>query len=889
MPKHSLRPLLAPNAVAVIGGSDRAGSVGNVVLNNLLVQRFAHAIYAVNTHPVVIPGVTFVSRIEDLPADLDLAVVATPAETVPDVVARLGAEGVKVAVVLSGGVTGDLREAMLEAARPHGLRIVGPNGIGFLAPHAALNASFTRGNAKPGRLAFLSQSGALISSVLAWADERDIGFSGVVSLGDMADADLADMIDLFAADPHTDAILMYVEGVGDAAAFLSAARAAARSKPVIAVKAGRSAVGRSAALSHTGALAGAYEVHACAFERAGVVMVDSLEALFEAASVLCAIRPSAGDRLAIVTNGGGAGVLAADGLESIGARIAPLSPSTLAKLDAVLPPHWSHADPIDVLGDAGPDQYAAAVEAAFDDANVDALLVAHCATALCSPVEVAETVVRVVADRRRRGVVKPVIACWMGERDHKVVNAAFAGASIPVFETPSAAVKGFGHLLAAARARAALAAAPTRRTDVSADPAAARAIFALARAEGRTLLHEIEAKAVLTAYGVPVAPTILATTIDEVDAACRTLAPPYVLKVVSRDITHKSDVGGVALNLPTIGATVTAAREMRARLAQTRPDAEITGFAVETMAPSGGHELIVGLSRDPVFGPVVLFGAGGKAVEVLDDKALGLPPLTDDLSHAMIARTRVSRLLGGYRDEPAADLTAIAGVLDAISAMAVDLPDIVELDVNPLRADPRGVLALDARIVVTAQQAVESPLVIAPPPSGWDVLARTQGGLDVRMRPATPDDHADLSAFFARLSAEDLRHRFLTSLKTVDAERLALMTQNDFRRAITFLSCDGADGSILAAAMLAGGPDTERAEVAVSVRSDLKGMGLSWSLLEHTLAYARAVGVKVVESIEAADNLAALDLEREMGFTVRSLPDDHGLRLAERALDAPVG
>ncbi|WP_297511587.1 GNAT family N-acetyltransferase, partial [uncultured Caulobacter sp.] len=407
-----------------------------------------------------------------------------------------------------------------------------------------------------------------------------------------------------------------------------------------------------------------------------------------------------------------------------------------------------------------------------------------------------------------------------------------------------------------------------------------------ARAEGRTRLNEVEAKAVLTAYGVPVVPTLLARTIGEVDDACANLAPPYALKLVSPDLVHKSDLGGVALDLPTIGAVIEAARAMRDRFQAERPEIRVTGFAVESMAAGGGHELIVGLARDPVFGPVLMFGAGGTAVEVIADRALGLPPLTDDLARSMIARTRVSRLLNGYRHQPPADIAAIAGVLDAISAMAVDLPDIVELDINPLKADANGVLALDARMVITPVQAVESPLVIAPPPSGWETDLVTQGGLKVHVRPTRPEDQTALAAFFAALSPEDLRHRFLASLKTVDDERLSLIAQVDFRRAVSFVALGpAAEGDILATALLVGEPGADRAEAAISVRSDLKGLGLGWSLLDHTLAYARAVGIHVVESIEAVDNQGALRLESEMGFEVRAAPGDFGLRVAERALD----
>ncbi|WP_297510444.1 CoA-binding protein, partial [uncultured Caulobacter sp.] len=463
MSRPSLQPLLNPNGVVVVGGSDRPDTVGRVVLLNLLSQPFAGRIYAVNPKPVALEGVTWAASIDALPAGLDLAVVVTPAPTLPEVVGALGARGVKVAVVITGGVDGGARAAMLAAAEPWGLRIVGPNGLGALAPHAGLNASFARGGAQPGRLAFISQSGALVSSALSWAGERGLGFSGVVSVGDMADADMADLIDLFAADSRTDAILLYIEGVHQAARFLSAARAAARVKPVIAIKAGRTAAARAAALSHTGALAGDYDTHVCAFERAGVVMVETLEDLFDAATVLSATRPRSCERLAIVTNGGGAAVLAVDGLAAIGARAAELAPSSISELDAALPAAWSRRDPVDLLGDADAERYRAALEVVLADPGVDAVLVIHCATAMRSPVDIAEAVTETIAAARARGVTKPVIGCWMGVGERAAVNAIFSAAKLPLFDEPNGAVRGYGYLLAAARARAALMAAPSPR------------------------------------------------------------------------------------------------------------------------------------------------------------------------------------------------------------------------------------------------------------------------------------------------------------------------------------------------------------------------------------------------------------------------------------------
>lgn len=886
MSLRNLAKLLDPSRVAVIGGSDRAGTVGKVVVDNILAGGFRGEVFVVNPRAQVVEGASWLADAEHLPDGVDLAVIVTPPACVPETIAKLGARGVPAAMIITTGVTGALREAVLAAARPSGLRIIGPNGLGLIAPHAALNASFARGAPRPGRLGLISQSGALVSGVIDWANAKDLGFSAIISAGDMADVDFGDMIDLLAADPHTDAILLYVEGVTDAAKMLSAAHAATRFKPVIVLKAGKTASGRRAAASHTGALTGDDAVHRCAFERAGMVVVENLTDLFEAAEVLRIARRPRGPKLAIVTNGGGAGVLAADAMAGGAVELAVLSPVTLRRLDGVLPRAWSHGDPVDLIGDASGDRYATALAAVLDDDAVDALLIINCPTALTEPAILAQAIGRAVQAARGRGRFKPVIGCWLGEDNRRCAEVALAAAEVPVFETPDAAVQAFAHLLSARHGRQGLAATPRPPGD-RARRDAARAIIDEARLTARTLLSEVDSKAILKLYGVPTIETRRAGDAKDVAAACEGLASPYAIKIISPQISHKSDVGGVVLNLPDAVAATAAAREMAAHLEQERPDAHLEGFAVETMAPSGGQELIVGLTQDSTFGPVIAVGAGGKAVEVLADHALGLPPLDPRLAKAMIDRTRISRLLAGYRDEPAADLDAVIATLEAVSALAEDLPDIVELDINPLRVDARGAVALDARMVISGQPTTRQPAILSPPAEAWAELI-TQGGQAVHVRPAGPDDRALLADFFSRLSPEDLRLRFLSPVRTLDDERLSLMCDLDYRRVMTFLAFDSKGDDLLATAMLAGGPDPERAEVAVAVRSDLKGHGLGWTLLEHALDYARARGIKIVESVESADNAPALRLEEEMGFSARVSPGDTGLRIVERDLTAPV-
>lgn len=869
---RNLDTLFHPRRVAVIGGSSRAGSLGERVLANLVEGGFEGTIFAVNPHPVACNGVTWAARVEELPEAPDLAVIATPADTVPAIVDALGRRGTRTAVVISSGFHDPaLRSAMLEAARPHLLRIIGPNCLGVLMPHVRLNASFAPRGALPGGFAFVSQSGALVTAMLDWAAERHIGFSSVISVGDMADVDLGDLLDKLAADPLTDAILLYVEGVTDARKFLSAARAASAVKPVIAIKAGRSAAAGKAALSHTGALIGAYDAHLAAFARAGIVTVDSLTELFDAAQLLHRCRPTTGERLAIVSNGGGAGVLAADALGPAGGTLAALSRETISALDERLPAGWSRANPIDVIGDARAERFVDAASAALADPGVDALLVIHCPTAVATGEEIASRLTEALA-KRGDGAGKPVIACWMGTGNAAAVRPIFDGAGIALFDNLDDAVRGFGQLLRAGRVREARMRAPAPVTVPETDRNRARTVLAAARAAGRTTLTALETRTILAAYGVPVVDACFAPNVAALACHCDALRPPFALKVVSPALTHKSDAGGVVLNLARREAVVTAAAAMAERIARAYPDAVIEGFEVQPMvAVRPGQEMFAGIAEDPTFGPMLAFGAGGKAVELIHDRALGLPPLDDALAGEMIAGTRIAQLLAGYRDVPAVDQQAIVRVLNALSQIAIDLPEIAELDINPLVPTPGGVLALDARARI-AEPGTRTRLAILPYPAQWEAELMTRSGLTLYVRPVRPDDEDALGEMFAHVSPEDLRFRFLSGVRAVDHARLVPMTQVDYRRTINFLAFAG--DVLVASAMLASDPDGARAELAVSVRADFKGRGVSWTLVQHVMRYAEAEGIKTIEAIESRENHAALALEREAGFVAVSDPQN---------------
>ncbi|HEU4961449.1 MAG TPA: bifunctional acetate--CoA ligase family protein/GNAT family N-acetyltransferase [Sphingomonas sp.] len=870
---RNLEPLLQPRTVAVIGGSDRHGSLGAAILDNLLEGGFTGLIEAVNLHSMARPGVACATSIETLAQTPDLAIVATPAVTVPEIIDALGKRGCRVAVVISAGLHEDpaLRQAMLDAAKPHLLRIVGPNCLGVLMPHIGLNASFAASPASPGRLALISQSGALVTAMLDWAADRQIGFSGIVSAGDMSDVDLGDLIDVFAGDHNTAAILLYSEGITNPAKFMSAARAAARDKPVIAIKAGRAEGAARAALSHTGSITGSYDVAAAAFRRAGIVLVDTLTELFDAAEVLSRCRAIGGNRIAIVSNGGGPAILAEDGLSGAGASLATLSAATCEQIEKITSRACDHSGPIDLGGDATSARFAEAVKAVSDDPGIDAVLAVHCPTAIVNGSEAAEALAKAIARPRI-----PVLACWLGPRHAGAARDAFRAADVPLFETVDGALGGIRSLLAARRAQAMLRRAPPQPKIAETDKTRARGMLMAARCDKRHVLSAVEAKSVLTAYGIPTAPAQFAQTAAAVETACANVVAPYVVKIVSPQISHKTEAGGVAVGLVSPAAARAAAEEMAARIARQHPDASIHGFEIEPMiTPPHARELLVGIARDTTFGPYLVVGAGGTAVEVLRDRAIGLPPLDAVLAREMIDQTRISHLLAGYRDVPPAEIDAVIAVLEAVSALVIDFPEIAELDINPLVVDPRGVVALDARLRITDKPVAP---VIRPVPIEWATDLQTRSGLGIHIRPVVPADAELLADFFHHVSTEDLRFRFLSAIREVGPERIAAMTQIDYRRTMTFLAFAGT--TLVATAMLAADPDLSRAEVAISVHQDFKQRGISWTLLEHVLRYAKAQGIEAVESVESSANRAALSLEHEMGFA--AVPDDDCRELTVR-------
>ncbi|CAM5467464.1 acetyltransferase [Aquamicrobium terrae] len=883
---RNLEHAVHPRSIAVFGASPRAGTVGGILIRNIVEGGFGGEVWPVNPKHGEIDGRRCYGRAQELPGAPDLAVIATPPHTVPGIVADLGARGCRAAVVVTAGLTREsgLRQAMLDAAKPHLFRIIGPNTVGLMIPPLKLNASFAHMAATPGNIALLSQSGAIATSLVDWAEDNDVGFSHIVSLGDMADVDVADWLDLLAGDAGTRAIVMYLESVTNPRKFMSAARAAARIKPVVAVKAGRHELAARAAATHTGALSGSDRVVDAALSRAGILRVEGLAELFDSAEIMSRFSPLERARVGIVTNGGGAGVLAVDELAGTTASLAELSPATIERLDAGLPPTWSRANPVDIIGDAPAGRYRSAVEIVAADPGVDAVMVFNCPTGLASPADSATAVAALATDGRIGG--KPVLTCWLGEHTARTARRLLQNAGLASFETPADAVRAISYLANWSRAQKALGRVPSSRSeDVAADRETVRRIFRAAAAEGRRMLTEPEAKAAVAAYGIPVPETVIARSPAQArQAAARLLGkwPAVVVKLLSKAITHKSDIGGVVLGIETAERAGEAASAIEGRVRERAPDADIEGYAVQPMVVrKHAHELILGMSRDPIFGPAILFGAGGTAVEVVNDTAVALPPLDDVLAGDLIERTRIGRLLAGFRDRPAADREAIAAALNGLSQMVVDFPCIAAVDINPLLADADGIVALDARIEIdpeAVEQAGPNPaLVIRPYPAEWERDVAV-GAAQYRIRPIKPADMGLYPDFLTKVAPDDIRLRFLAPRKKFPDEMLKRLTQLDYDRDMAFVVLE-AGGALAGVARLSCDPDRSRGEYALLVRTDLQGRGLGWALLQQIIDYAKAEGIGRIEGMVLSENEAMLRMCGEFGFAITHPPDQPSLAL----------
>ena len=884
MTTRNLDALFRPNSIALIGASNRPHSIGAVIAENLREGGFEGPILPVNPKHNAVAGILCYPDVKSLPLTPDLAVICTPPQTVPPLIAELGARGTKAAIVVTAGFREGgnaagiaLQNAMLEAARPHLLRVVGPNCLGVISTPIQMNASFAPSTPQKGGVAFVAQSGAMVTTVLDWATGRGIGFSHLVSLGDMSDVDFGDMLDFLANDQDTTAILLYVEAVTAARKFMSAARAASRVKPVIAIKAGRQAAAARAAASHTGALAGIDAVYDAAFDRAGILRAYDLDEIFDAVETLAHKPRIEGDRLAILTNGGGIGVLATDALIAQGGELATLSAGMLAKLNAVLPPTWSHGNPIDIIGDADATRYGAALSALSDTKEADALLVLNCPVAVASSLDAA----RAVAGAKTK---IPVLANWLGSQSAAETHDVFDRAGVPAYDTPEKAVRGFMHMVRYHRVQQTLQEVPPSAPSAfAADTRTAQEIVTKALARGPAWLDPQEVSALFACYGIPFVRTNIAATPQEAANTAPAIGGPVALKILSRDITHKSDVGGVTLDLADAQAVKTAAEAMLGRIAKAAPSAHIEGFIVQEMIRRpNAYELILGMALDKTFGPFLLFGQGGTAVEVINDKALALPPLNIKLANQMMARTRVFRQLKGYRDRPPAAMDEIALTLVKLSQLISDLDEITELDINPLLADERGVIALDSRVRVAA--ATDRPrdrLAIRPYPAELEADIDIAGAGRFHIRPVRPEDAAAFTQFAARVNEADMRMRFFSPFRAVPPTLLARLTQIDYDREMALVLFDAAQ-TVAAVGRLAAEPDGLRAEFALLVRTDLKGRGIGSDLLQRLIVYARQRGIVEIWGDVLLENSTMLRICREFGFRIE--PAAHGTMHATLAL-----
>jgi len=893
MSVRNLKKLFRPQSVAIIGASNAPGTVGAIAMRNLLQGGFKGPIMPVNPKYQAIQGVLAYKDVNDLPLVPDLAVVCVPPAELSGVIDRLGARGCPAAVVVTTGLDllpsadgqTSLTQDLMATAQRHDLRLLGPSSLGVMVPGIGLNASFAPHAALPGRIAFVSQSGAMCAAVLDWAAPKGIGFSHFISLGAGLDTNFGDILDYLGSDPDTRAILLYIESIDERRNFMSAARAAARNKPVLAIKAGRNADGARAARSHTGQMAGSDLVYDAAMRRAGMLRVYDIEELFAAVETLSVVSRPKGERLAILTNGGGIGVMAVDDLYDLGGSLAELSEETLGKLDTVLPAGWSYSNPVDIIGDAPGTRYADALSVLVQAREIDSILVMHTPVSVASSTEIAEKVIALARQHKRSNIT----TCWVGDQLVSSARKAFHAAGIPTFDTPRQAVQAFMHTVEYRRNQELLMETPlSLPTEFTPNTVIARMVVETALNQGRTVLSEPEAKAILNAYGIPTVETHIARTPEDCRAIAEEMGGPLALKILSPDLTHKSDRGGVQLNIETPEECFQAAEQMTRRLRTALPDVRLEGFTVQRMERRpGAHELIVGVATDPIFGPVILFGQGGTAVEVIGDRAVALPPLNMALGAELISRTRVYKLLQGYRAHAPADMEAICLTLIQVAQMIVDIPEIIELDINPLFADENGVVALDARMAIrkTSLTSGADRMAIRPYPRELEEDFTMKGGRTCLLRPIRPEDEPNHHILVSRLTPEDIRFRFFGLVQELPHSQMARLTQIDYDREMAFIATDtDANGQqeTLGVVRAVTDPDNEETEFSIVVRSDLKGSGLARQMMKKMIRYCRDRGTHTMVGQVLKDNGRMLHFVESLGFRrVKTIDHD----VVEVALD----
>jgi len=873
-----LDKIFNPKSVAVIGASDEEGSVGYRLLRNLIGVSYRGVVYPVNPRKTSVQGIQAYPSVEELPRQVDLAVIATPARTVPDVVEQCGKSGVQGIVIISAGfreIGGEgkaLEDQILAIKKKYAMRIIGPNCLGIIRPSIRLNASFAAKMALPGNIAFISQSGALCSAILDWANTEGIGFSNFVSVGSMIDVDFGDLIDYFGTDPHTRSIIMYIEGLTNVRKFMSAARHFARTKPIIVVKAGKFSESAKAAASHTGALTGEDMIYDAAFHRAGIIRVEEIEDLFNCAEVLEMQMHPKGPNLAIITNAGGPGVMATDALIARGGKLATLRSATVEKLNQILPHFWSRGNPIDILGDAGPERYANVVKACLEDDNIDGLLIIFTPQGVTNPAEVAMSVVSAC-----KGSVKTILTSWMGREDVEEANAILNRSKLPTYSTPENAVKTYMYMYQYTRNLELLYETP-EELPIELSPSKQHLLEIMQNAvkENREILSEVEGKEFLEAYGIPTTRTRIAKTEDEAVALASQMGYPVVMKVYSPQIIHKSDIGGVILNIKDEASAREAYRKILENVRKNVPLAEIQGVTVQPMIQKTGYELIIGSKKDPLFGPVIVFGMGGIFVELFRDYSIGFPPLNQVLARRLIEGTRAYQLLKGYRGLPPANIKRLEEVLVKFSEMLIDFPQIKEMDINPLMIVGDEAIALDVRILMDRELVFKeipphSHLIISVYPKKYEKFCTLKDGRTVLLRPIKPEDEPLENELWKTFSEETQRFRFFSPMRTWSHATLVRYTNIDYDREIAIiaeLKEHNQRKMIGVVRMIMDPPDFKTAEVAIVVGDPWQGLGLGSQMLDYIIEIARDKNLESIYGLILRDNYRAIELFKKKGFTI---------------------
>jgi len=876
MGQYNLNRIFNPRHIAVVGASERPGSIGNAIMTNLINGKYSGKLLPVNPKYDRLHGLPAYKSVAKLEPDIDLAVIATPISTVPDIVDKCVDKKIGGAVVISAGgkeigAKGkQIEQTILKTAYQGGLRIVGPNCLGIMRPGKNLNASFASEMPNGGNLAFVSQSGAICTAVLDLAFRENFGFSHFVSTGSMLDVDFGDMIDYLGDDSSTKSILLYIESLTNFRKFMSAARSVSRVKPIIVLKSGRSAAGAKAAASHTGAMAGEDAVYDAAFKRAGIVRVDTIEELFDCAELTAKQPRPTGPRLAVITNGGGPGVMATDMLAKFEQEPAALKTETLQKMDAILPTFWSRNNPIDILGDASADRFRHILSICFQATEIDAVLVIMAPQALADPNSVAQAFAAAVKGHRY-----PVFACWMGGKSMANAVGILNDAGIPTYETPERAVRAFLYMYTYSRNLETLREIPPRIT-TRLDFDRQRAADLISKAADKVFMSESDSKEILAAYGLPVIKTEMAATETEATDLASGLAFPLAMKLHSPDITHKTDAGGIVLDLRSLEDVRLAFGKIIQSAKKYKPDARISGVTLQPYVNKPDYEILLGAKRDPNFGPVILFGIGGIFTEILKDRALALPPMNRLLAHRLMQETKAYQLLKGYRNRRPADLEQLEEIIIRLSQLLIDQPDIAELDMNPVLIKDGQALAVDARILVSnTGETSPQHLVISPYPEEYESHQTVKEDLKLFVRPVKPEDAPLFIDLFKSMSPTSIYYRFFAPVKELKPEMLARFTQIDYDREIALVAIRENEGQekLLGVARIIGDPDGKFGEFAVAVGDPWHGQGIGAVLLQRCLDIAKTRGFKTVMGCVLRENKGMLALGKKLGFKVEKHSD----------------